>query len=308
MLPRCSAVNNMNKIKLKSPAKINLFLEITGKRKDGYHNLITIFAKISVFDCLSIKKTAFKGIRISVKNNSNLRLKKSDDNIIYRTALKFFDEFKIMPNVKIELDKNIPVGAGLGGGSANSAAVLSGLCRIYGVDLKKNRKKLALIAASIGADVPFFLSDSSFCLGRGIGDKLYPFKVKKSAYSIVLVYPGLPVSTKAAYSNLKLPAKKEIALSNGRCLRIVRSLKSGVDIGKIGDLPINRFEDAIFPEYGEIKKLKEKIMSLGADMAMMSGSGSSVFGIFSNIMAAKRAVKQISIGKNKVFLTKFLAV
>ncbi|MCG2725740.1 MAG: 4-(cytidine 5'-diphospho)-2-C-methyl-D-erythritol kinase [Elusimicrobia bacterium] len=296
----------MNKIKLKSPAKVNLFLEIAGKRKDGYHDLITIFAKINVFDNISIEKTAFKGITIRVKNNSNLRLNKPKDNIIYSAALKFFNEFKIKPNVKIRLEKNIPVGAGLGGGSANSAAVLLGLCRIYDIDLKKNRKKLAFIAASIGADVPFFLSEYSFCVARGIGDKLYPFKIQKKTYSIAIVYPCLPVSTKTAYSNLKLPSKKEVALSNGKCLRLVRGLKSGRGIGEMKDLPMNRFEEAIFPKYGRIKKLKNKIISFGADMAMMSGSGSSVFGIFSSAKAARDAVKQISRGKNRVFLTKFL--
>ena len=149
----------MKSIKLKSPAKINLFLEVAGKRKDGYHDLITIFAKINIFDYIFIKKTASEGIRVSMKNNSNLRLKKSGDNIIHKMAVRFFDEFKISPNVKIKLEKNIPVGAGLGGGSANSATVLLGLCRIYGIDLKKNRKKLSLISKSLGADVPFFLSD-----------------------------------------------------------------------------------------------------------------------------------------------------
>ncbi|MCK4935921.1 MAG: 4-(cytidine 5'-diphospho)-2-C-methyl-D-erythritol kinase [Elusimicrobiales bacterium] len=296
----------MKRIKLKSPAKINLFLEITGKRKDGYHDLITVFAKINIFDYVSMEKTAIEGIKVSMKNNSNLRLKKSGDNIIHKTALRFFEEFKIKPNVKIKLEKNIPVGAGLGGGSANSAVVLSGLCRMYGIDLKTNRKKMSLIAKSLGADVPFFLSEASFCVGRGIGDKLFPFKVKKKRYSIVLVYPGIPVSTKAAYSNLKLPGKKEAALNNLKCRKLVCGLKAGKDMGKIRDLPMNRFEKAIFPKYGGIKKAKEKIISLGADMAMMSGSGSSVFGVFSSDIAAKKAAKQIASGKNRVFLTNFL--
>ncbi|MBU2530817.1 MAG: 4-(cytidine 5'-diphospho)-2-C-methyl-D-erythritol kinase [Elusimicrobia bacterium] len=296
----------MNKIKLKSPAKINLFLEIMGKRQDGYHDLITVFAKINVFDYISIEKTVSEGIKVNMKSNSNLRLKKYGDNIIHKTALRFFDEFKISPNVKIKFEKNIPVGAGLGGGSANSATVLLGLCRIYGIDLKRNHKKLALIARSLGADVPFFLSNSSFCIGRGIGDKLYPFKVKKKTYSIVLVYPGLPVSTEVAYSNLKLPSKKEVALNNVKCLKLVRGLKAGKRLAEMRNLPMNRFEKAIFPKYSKIEKVKEKIMALGADMAMMSGSGSSVFGVFSSTITAKRAAKLISSGKNRVFLTKFL--
>ena len=220
--------------------------------------------------------------------------------------MTLFDEFKIKPNVKIKLEKNIPVGAGLGGGSANSATVLMGLCRMYGIDLKKNRKKLNLIAASLGADVPFFLADSSFCIGRDIGDKLYPFKVKKKAYYILLVYPGVPVSTRVAYSNLKLPSKKKVALNNTRCLSFVRGLKNGKDIKEIKDLPMNRFEESVFPKYGAIKKVKDKILFLGADMAMMSGSGSSVFGVFSSAIMAKKAAKEISSAKNRVFLTKFL--
>lgn len=296
----------MNKIKLKSPAKVNLFLEITGKRKDGYHNLITVFAKINVFDYISIEKTVSYGIKVYMKNNSNLRLKKSGDNIIYKTALRFFNEFKIESNVKIKLEKNIPVGAGLGGGSANSATVLLGLCRMYGIDLKKNRKKLNLIAVSAGADVPFFLSDSSFCVGRGIGDKLYPFKAKKKAYHIVLVYPGIPLSTKVAYSNLKLPSKKEVVLNNNKCLKLVRNLKTGKGLEKAENLSMNRFEKAIFPKYAAIKNIKEKMISLGADMAMMSGSGSSVFGVFSSAIAAKKVAKEVSSAKNRVFLTKFL--
>ncbi|MEA3306404.1 MAG: hypothetical protein U9Q34_01290, partial [Elusimicrobiota bacterium] len=244
--------------------------------------------------------------KVIMKNNSNLRLKKSGDNIIYKTALKFFDDFEIKPNVKIKLEKNIPVGAGLGGGSANSAAVLSGLCRLYGIDIKKNRKKLLCIAKSLGADVPFFLSNSSFCVGRGIGDKLYPFKAEKKPYYIVLVYPGQPVSTKIAYSLLKLPSKKRTAINNVRCLSLVRGLKSGKNMEKIKNLPMNRFEETVFSKYSEIKKLKEKLTSLGADMAMMSGSGSSVFSVFSSPIAAQSAAKRISSGKNRVFLAKFL--
>jgi 4-diphosphocytidyl-2-C-methyl-D-erythritol kinase len=296
----------MKIIKLKSPAKINLFLEVAGKRKDGYHDLITVFAKINICDYISIEKISSNGIKVSMKNNSNLRLKKSGDNIIHKTALRFFEEFKIKPNVKIKVEKNIPVGAGLGGGSANSAMVLSGLCHIYGIDLKTNRKKLALIAKSLGADVPFFLSDSSFCVGRGIGDRLYPFKVKKRGYFILLVYPGIPVSTKIAYSNLKLPSKKKADLNNAKCLKLVKGLKTVEDLVKIKDLPMNRFEESVFPKYPAIMKVKEKMMSLGADIAMMSGSGSSVFGIFSSAVAVKKAAKEISSAKNRVFLTKFL--
>ena len=95
----------MKRIKLKSPAKINLFLEITDKRKDSYHNLITIFAKINIFDYIAIEKTYSQSIKVNMKNNSNLRLKKSGDNIIHKTASRFFDEFKIKPNVKIRLEK-----------------------------------------------------------------------------------------------------------------------------------------------------------------------------------------------------------
>ena len=296
----------MNKINLKSPAKINLFLEAVGKRKDGYHNLITVFAKIDIFDFLALKKTARGGIKIIIKNNSNLRLEKNEDNIIYKTAAKFFNEFKIEPNVSISLEKNIPVGAGLGGGSANSALALKGLCRVFGIDFKKHRGALAVMAQSLGADVPFFLSEESFCLGAGKGEKLSPFKIKRNQYSIIVAYPGLPISTKDVFSKLKLSDKKDIDLSKRKCSRLVKELKSGGEISKIKDLFFNKLEDVVLPENKSISKMKKDIISLGADAAMMSGSGSSVFGIFSDKKAAFAALKHLSVRGNRVFLAKFL--
>lgn len=296
----------MNSIKLKSPAKINLFLEAVGKRKDGYHNLITVFAKIDIFDFLTLKKTDRGGIKIIVKNNSNLRLKKTEDNIIYKTAVKFFDEFKIEPNVNISFEKNIPVGAGLGGGSANSAVVLKGLCLINGVDFKKNRGALAVMAQSLGADVPFFMSEESFCLGRGKGEKLSPFEIKTNRYSIIVAYPGLPISTKDVFSKLKLSDKNDIASSKRKCSRLVKGLKSGSEISEIKDLFFNKLEDIVLPGNKNVLRMKKHIISLGADVAMMSGSGSSVFGVFSDKKTARAALKQLSVRGNRVFLTKFL--
>ena len=232
----------------------------------------------------------------------------SQDNIIYKTAVKFFDEFKIEPNVSISLEKNIPVGAGLGGGSANSALTLKGLCLVYGIDFEKNRKRLAAMAGSIGADVPFFMSESSFCLGKGKGEKLSPFKVKRSSPFLVVAYPGLPISTKDVFSKLKLSDKKDIALSKRKCSKLVRELKRGSKISEIKKLFFNKLEDIVLPDNKNVLKIKKDFINLGADMAMMSGSGSSVFGIFSDKKVAMAALKRLSIRKNRVLRQNFCRI
>ena len=201
----------MNTVKINAYAKINLFLEVTARRGDGYHDLATLFARVGLCDRLRLEKTKKSGIAFKLFNRSNLKLSKPADNIVYKAAEKFFTEFGIEPAVKITLLKRVPVGAGLGGGSSDAAAALLGLRRLYGLDNKNTLKKLSRLALELGSDVPFFLLDKTFAVGRGRGEILRPLKARGRLPLVLLVYPGEPVYTKEVYGRLKLGVGSEIA-------------------------------------------------------------------------------------------------
>lgn len=291
----------MNKIALKSPAKVNLFLEILRKRRDSFHELATVFAKINLFDSVEISKRKKGGIVLSVRGNRDLG--PGTENTVHRAAAAFLKKYGIRDGVSVVLDKKIPAGAGLGGGSGNAACVLRGLCELFGVDFRKNFRVLTGLAAEIGSDVPFFLRDETFCAGRGRGEKLTPFNVSPRKEFLVVVYPGKSMSTKSAYSMLAPPGKKEIEKSSAALRELTKRLERGEPLK---NCLFNRLERAVFRERADIKKLKDRILMSGADSALMSGSGSSVFGIFGDKASAERAVRTLKTCKNGVFLAKFL--
>src|ERR1700758_2090608 len=158
-------------IKIQCPAKVNLFLEVTGKRPDGYHRLATLFAKINLYDVLELEADMTGEIKLEIElDNGSALLSAGDDNLVMRAARAFYKAFRVGQGVKIKLIKRIPMGAGLGGGSSDAAGTLLGLARLFDIKLDaKKRKKLHDIAVTLGADVPFFLRSENFCLGTGIG-------------------------------------------------------------------------------------------------------------------------------------------
>ena len=288
-------------IKVKAFAKLNLFLEVTRRRADGYHDLATLFARMEVCDRLSFKKLAAPGICLRVKGGPK-ELGRPADNIVFKAAVKFFEVFGISSGVEISLEKNIPVGVGLGGGSSDAAAALLGLARLYNLP-KSASGRLMKIAAELGSDVPFFMLGASMAEGSGRGEKLKALKPAGTLPYIVLVYPGVPVYTKEVYGSLKLGLPSEIKKRLADFKRLTGSLKKGVFRS---ELLFNRLEDPVLPKHKAVRAAKEKLAALGADAVLMSGSGASVFALCRSRAKAARIAAEIKyIRGYSVFLAKF---
>lgn len=290
-------------VKVKARAKLNLFLEVTGRRPDGYHDLATLFARIGLADALTLRKSAGPGIALKVEGGPALG--KPQDNIICKAAEKFFAAFKIAPAVEIKLKKNVPVGAGLGGGSSDGAAALLGLARLYRLP-RSAFPRLLKIAAAVGSDVPFFMLDSVMAEGRGRGEKLKPLRPAGRLPHIVLVYPGAPVYTKEVYGNLKLGPAPEIKARLEEFRELCSLIKKGGFVpGRAGRL-FNRLEDPVLPRHRAVREAKARLAALGADAALMSGSGACVFGLCRGRARAAAIARALeSIKGYRVFLTKF---
>ncbi len=295
----------MKETRLKAPAKVNLFLEVTGKRKDGYHDLATIFARIALCDELRLKKTSGPGVRLAVTDKANLALSKPEDNIVHKAALKFFEAFRIKPAVEIKLLKRIPVGAGLGGGSSDAAAALKGLCRLYGVSLGRNLKKLSAIALELGSDVPFFLGDTAFAAGTGRGEVLKPVRFRGRLPALVLVYPGTPVYTGPVYRALKPVPPAEAAANAVKFKKFIKAIGSGMPVESWGELLFNRLEGPVLPACKAVRRAKEDLVRAGVKAVLMSGSGSSVFALVPGAAAAAELAKKAGKPGRKIFLTNF---
>jgi 4-diphosphocytidyl-2-C-methyl-D-erythritol kinase len=292
-------------VRLEAPAKINLFLEVTGKRPDGYHELATLFAKISLADTLTLKKTSKPGVSLRVVNKAGLQFAKARDNIVYKAAMAFFTAFKINPAVDILLVKKVPVGAGLGGGSSDAAAALKGLCRLYGVDADKNIKKLESAALLLGSDVPFFLIKGAFAAGAGRGEILTPVKVKGRPPVIVLVYPGVPVYTGPVYRALEPAAYEEKAGNLKKLKVLIKKLESGQPLKDWGGLLFNRLEKPVLPRHKTVMRAREDLIKAGGRAVLMSGSGSSVFALAENRLTAEKIAKIIKKPGRRIFLLDF---
>ncbi|MCM2266721.1 MAG: 4-(cytidine 5'-diphospho)-2-C-methyl-D-erythritol kinase [Elusimicrobiales bacterium] len=291
-------------LKLKAPAKINLFLETTRRRPDGYHDLATLFARVGVCDLLTFRRAAAPGIKLAVKGGPK-ELGRQADNIVHKAAVKFFETFAIAPAVEIRLEKRIPVGAGLGGGSSDAAAALLGLARLYKVP-RAGFTRLMKIAAAVGSDVPFFMLESMAAEGRGRGEKLKPFSLKGRLPYVVLVYPGVPVYTKEVYGNLKLGTPGEIRARVKDFGRLCRLLRAGRFTKEDAGLIFNRLEDPVLPRHKAVRQARERLAALGADAVMMSGSGATVFALCWDRVAAARLAREAGrIRGYRVFLTEF---
>ena len=270
----------------KAYAKINLSLDILRKREDGYHELKMIMQTVSLYDEIYIEKAD----TISIECNKD-DIPLNNKNLAWKAADAFFNYTSINSGCKIKLIKNIPDGAGLGGGSSDAATVLLALNGIFNTNL--TNEELIDIAVKIGADIPFFILQGT-CLAEGIGEKLT--KIENNTDPYILIHkPSFSISTKWAYENLKLDNKNNYDVD-----KIVENLKDkNYDFKDI----FNYLEDVSVSEYPQINDIKNKMKNYGATASLMSGSGSSVFGIFNDKNAAQTAFE--SFEKNTVFLTKF---
>jgi 4-diphosphocytidyl-2-C-methyl-D-erythritol kinase len=259
-------------------AKVNLFLEITGKRADGYHTLSTVFQTISLGDELTAKVS--ESLSLTCSETS---LPTDQRNLAMRAAVQLKGLLNEPRGAALGLKKVVPMGAGLGGGSSDAAAVLTALPRLW--NRRAPASDLSRMASQLGADVPFFLEGGT-CAAEGIGEILRPLPKLPKTW-LVLVFPGFGVATKDAYAKVRLP------LANPRSAsKIIPLLKKGRPAHWAGEL-FNRFEELVFPDHPELPKLKQALVEAGAVGALMSGSGSSVFGVVESPSSGRKVLAVI---------------
>jgi len=267
---------------LESPAKINLRLKILRKRDDGYHELRTVFQKISLHDTLHFTLKKGKGITITT-DDPDLAVGKT--NLVHQAVAAILKRSDYQGGVHIQLEKRIPVGGGLGGGSSDAATALKAMNRLLGLDL--SRKELMEIGKGIGADVPFFFIDGA-AIGTGIGDRLRKISLPSLWY--VLINPRFEVSTRWAYQNFILKKKRFR-------LKVVRFIQNPRKISRILQNDLEEVVAGQYPQIGTMKKILSRVGALGA---LMTGSGPTVFGIFTGEKEAREAnerVRRILRGK-----------
>ena len=262
----------MKKIELNSPAKINIGLNIIKKRPDGYHNLETIFYPLLLSDILSFEKSN------STKLDTNsLEINDLNSNLIIDTIKLIENELKRDLHVNVYLIKNIPIGAGLGGGSSNAATTLKAINQLY--DLNLSYESLSSFALQLGSDVPYFLSPvPSYAYSRG--ESLIKIQLSLG-YPILLVNPGIHISTKWAFDKI-IPEKSKSSLKTFL-------EKSKIDLETMREYVTNDFEEIVFKKHPEVRSIKDKLYEYGAEFALMTGTGSTVFGIFRNLQKARKA-------------------
>jgi 4-diphosphocytidyl-2-C-methyl-D-erythritol kinase len=252
-------------IKIKAPAKLNIRLKVTGRRRDGYHELVSIMIPIDLFDHLELKDTRGRGITLVCEG---MRVPTDENNLVHRAARAFFSQTGFREGIAIKLGKNIPVAAGMGGGSSDAAATLLALNEMRAGPLSLS--ELRKIAVELGADVPFFLMGKP-CLARGIGEILEPIEVWPKCWYLI-VRPPVEVSTSWVYGNLKL------LLTTNEYDYIKQILNDApVSVSQILENDLEGVTSAAFPI---IETIKKKLIQAGAQGALMTGSGPSVFGVF----------------------------
>ena len=258
---------------IRSNTKVNIGLKVLNKRSDGLHNLITIFQEINFGDSIQLKKNK-SGCQI--KSNVNW-IPLDNSNLCFKAYSALCENLSKDLGVKIDINKKVPAGSGIGGGSANAAATLIGLNSLYNLGLDHN--KLEKIGSSIGADVPFFIKGGTQ-LGEETGFKLTKIE-KKLEVVILLVVPKVSISTKWAYSQIKNKLK-----SDNNILKFADLMRNDFLSFKFFE---NDFEKIVIPAYPEIGFIKNRMLDSGANFASLSGSGSTVFGVFDNKATAKEA-------------------
>jgi 4-diphosphocytidyl-2-C-methyl-D-erythritol kinase len=264
-----------DELHLESPAKVNLRLEILKKRKDGYHELRTIFQKIDLHDTLHFSLEKEKRISI-VADHPNLP--KGKGNLVDQAVRSILKRSDYQGGVCIHIEKRIPIGAGLGGGSSNVATALKALNQLLKLNLSK--RELMDIGVKIGADVPFFFMDRA-AIGYGIGERLKKFILPDLWF--ILIYPNFEVSTRWAYQNFIL-TKRQYHFNLHKFIRTPEG---------ISRLLWNDLEEVVLKEYPQIDAMKKILYSAGALGALMTGSGPTVFGIFQEDKSSLEAFKKI---------------
>ncbi len=267
-----SQLKNLNNITIHAPAKINIGLNIVAKRNDGYHDLETIFYQIhDLFDILTFERAEKLELVLKDKNQEL-----ENDNIIIHAIKLLEQKAKKKLNVKIELSKNIPIGAGLGGGSSDGASTLTAMNKLFNLNL--SLEELEIIALELGSDVPLFLHNFP-TIGKSRGEDLVKLDLKIDN-PILLINPGIHISTKDAFSSI-IPKPNMFNYSN------INNYKISEWNGSV----INDFEKSVFNLYPEITEIKNSLIKNDAIFSLMSGTGSTVYGIFETLEKAKFVAK-----------------
>lgn len=278
------------KLIFKTPAKINLGLRIIGKREDGYHELETVMQMVSLYDGIEMECRE-SGVEFQCDHPD---IPNDQANLVMKAERLMRETFRVGLGVRIKLSKKIPHGAGLGGGSGNAAGTLLGLNVLW--DLQLPQGKLLELGAKLGSDVPFFLA-SPCALGKGRGELLTPLQPARKFY-VILIYPRFPIATSWVYGNLKLGLTK-----TQNNISILQKFLSQSEISGLGASLQNDLEPGVIQRFPAIQVLKDRLRDCGADGALMSGSGSTVFGIFADSVKAERAFAHLKNKDMELFLT-----
>ncbi len=305
-------------VKIKTPAKINLLLHVKGKREDGYHEIVTVMQAIDLYDELLIEKADNLELICTSPD-----IPSDENNLVYKAAVKLREFTGINEGARISLKKNIPVAAGLGGGSSDAAAALSGLNRLWGLGLTV--ETLCGLGREIGSDIPFFLGGPT-AAGYGRGDELIRLS-NETDYWYLLVNPGIMISTAWVYSQVDISADDircnrppldsenwigPLVQPNLELTKEVVHIKIFLPDGlrlegnNIWLFPYNDLEGVVIRRYPVIKKIKDEMVACGAMCALMSGSGSSVFGVFRDRDSAERAGRNMQHYEWRTWIVKAL--
>ena len=274
----------MREIRIPAFAKVNLCLDVLGKRPDGFHELRTVFQTVSLRDTLRLRPRWTPGIALQVTGNEPLSQEGAEKNLVYRAIDVLRQELRIATGVEVLLQKNIPAGRGLGGGSGDAAAALLGYLQFTGKKIAQT--KLLEIAATLGADVPFFLLGGR-ALGIGKGDEIYPLPDIPKLNLLVVSPQNIRVPTPEAYRWLNAP---ELA-SLTKCAAAHKLFEfCALCWSSQGNRLSNDFEGAVFRRYPRLDQIRQELLQKGASEALLAGSGSAVFGVFPSPAKARRAV------------------
>ncbi|WP_239256358.1 4-(cytidine 5'-diphospho)-2-C-methyl-D-erythritol kinase [Listeria ilorinensis] len=279
------------KMSIKAPAKINLSLDVLYKREDGYHEVEMVMATIDLSDRLYLELLDSDEIILDVKAHF---IPEDRRNLIYQAAMLLKDKFHINKGVRITVDKHIPVSAGLAGGSSDAAAALKGLNILWGLNL--STEELAEISGAIGSDIAFCIYGGT-ALATGRGEIIQPLKRMPSCW-IVVAKPSISVSTPSVYKELNL---QEVQHPNTTLM--LDGIETG-DLDKICQATGNVLESVTLQKNDAVKQIKEKMQAFGADAALMSGSGPSVFAIVKQYSRAKRICNGLRGFCDEVYLVR----
>lgn len=277
---------------INSYAKINLSLEIGRKLPNNYHELNSVFHQIDLHDKISIKK--LKQNKITIK--SNIKEIQNKNNLAYKAASSLKNRYKIKGGIEININKNIPLQSGLGGGSSNAASTLIAFNKFF--NLKLNKYELIKLASKIGSDVPFFIEGKT-CLVSGTGDEIKKIN-SNLKLNFILINPNINISTKLAYNLLDKERKRLIKYNKNELIKALIQ----EDIYKVAKNLHNDFEEIMIKKYPIIKKIKKDLIKNNALNALMSGSGSAIFGIFKNKNEAIKSFMRLKKTYSSIYLSK----